>query len=88
MVFIPITIEPYKNNPSDHVNNRWKLILPAGYASPDTPITKYLFITPDYKTMGDDASGNNAKKFGDPYNVDYVYSGNIQYEFYSIGSSF
>ena len=87
LVFIPVTIIPYKDDPADHVENRWKVLLPADYEKPFTPVEKFLFITPDYKTKGD-TSGSNVRAFGEIGYVDFVYNGNLHYKAYSLGSSF
>ena len=85
LVFVPVTIIPYKNNPADTVNNRWKMLLPANYVK--NTKTKYLFITTDYKTLGN-TGGSNVRTFGNKRNVNFVYNGNLKYEAYSLGSTF
>ena len=87
VVFIPITIIPYKNASTDAVENRWKIFLPAQYTLYPSYRTKYLFITPDYSTLGNN-DDTNVRKFGNVANVELIHSGNYQYEAYSIGDLF
>ena len=84
LIFIPVTIIPYKNLPTDAVDNRWKMILPAGHVLPLTGM-KYFFISPDYKTLGD-TGGGNVRKFGKKENLDFVYNGNFMYEAYPLAT--
>ena len=86
LVFVPVTIIPYKNLPTDAANNRWKMILPADYLK--NTKNKYLFITPDYKTLGDTGGGGTIRTFGNRDNYNFVYNDNFQYEAYDLGTGF
>ena len=85
LIILPVTVEPYKSDPTQTVNDMWRLILPPGYERQTGPgtATKYLFITPAYKD-----SGAPAKMFGNPNNIMFMYEGNIQYEIYELSNTF